>query len=150
MLVTSRCWWLYVVDNFRVLVTGFQWQNGVTNISKLSPTNIVSDIRQQHRCFHNYALRVQNSWLKLTASYIFSFHISITAFFSSTSICFLLLLVGNKEFPWKALVCSLMALASCFSTLSRSFFIELWTVLMRIYETDGNASTKSMPHFLFR
>ena len=57
MLVTSLCWWLYDGDWFEMLVaesllaTFFVFKS-VTNISNLSPTHLVSNIRRQHRCNH--------------------------------------------------------------------------------------------------
>ena len=69
MLVTSLCWWLYDGDWFEMLVAeslcwrlfslcwdlinvkiGHQHPESVTNISNLSPTHLVSNIRHQHRC----------------------------------------------------------------------------------------------------
>ena len=63
MLVTSLCWWLYDGDWFQMLVAifvmlvifpmyqiGHQHSESVTNISNLSSTHLVSNIRHQHRC----------------------------------------------------------------------------------------------------
>ena len=63
MLVTSLCWWLYDGDWFEMLVAEslcwwlfslYWWFSlcikSVTNISNLSPTHLVSNIRHQHRC----------------------------------------------------------------------------------------------------
>ena len=63
MLVTSLCWWLYDGDWFQMLVAEslcwrlffvmlviFQCIKSVTNISNLSQTHLVSNIRHQHRC----------------------------------------------------------------------------------------------------
>ena len=62
MLVTSLCWWLYDGDWFEMLVAEslcwwlfplcwwFSQSESVTNISNLSPTYWVSNIRHQHRC----------------------------------------------------------------------------------------------------
>ena len=61
MMVTDlRCWWQnhYVGDFFAMLVIfamyliGHQHSETVTNISKLSPTQLVWNIRHQHRCNH--------------------------------------------------------------------------------------------------
>ena len=74
MLMTSGSWWLYVGDNFRVLVTKFRYwwhlldvgTKTVTNISKLSPTYFVSNILHQHRCSPNTRIPEMSS--------IFKFH----------------------------------------------------------------------------
>ena len=63
MLVTSLCWCLYDGDWFKMLVAeslcwrlfSLCWRfsqciKSVTNISNLSPTHLVSNIRHQHRC----------------------------------------------------------------------------------------------------
>ena len=58
MMVTDiRCWWQnqHVDDFFRYVGDflnefGRQDLESVTNISNLSPTNFVSNIRHQHRC----------------------------------------------------------------------------------------------------
>ena len=65
MLVTSLCLWLYDGDWFEILVAeSLCWRlfslcwwffpciKSVTNISNLSPTHFVSNIRHQHRCNH--------------------------------------------------------------------------------------------------
>ena len=56
VLVTSLCWWLYNGDWFQMLIAeSLCWRfsqciKSVTNISNLSPTHFVSNIRHQHRC----------------------------------------------------------------------------------------------------
>ena len=75
MMVTDfRCWWqnhYYVVDFFRyvgdflnvlyrspISCIGHQHPESVTNISNLSPTHLVSNIRYQHRC--NFYVTTKN------------------------------------------------------------------------------------------
>ena len=57
-----RCWWLYVGDNLRMLVTEFRYWWHLLDvvvwrlchlILKLSPPHFVSNIRHQYRCSRN-------------------------------------------------------------------------------------------------
>ena len=85
MLVKSECWWLYLGDNFSMLVTDFDigdiyWMlvpganvrrkrmlatkthETVTNISKLSATYFVPNIRHQHRYSQLYVVGLISEW----------------------------------------------------------------------------------------
>ena len=89
-LVTCWCWWLHVGYNFWVLVPDVyvirsrmsvtKITKTVINISMLSPTHFVSNIRHQHRCrppisncvsiwkpaFVNWSCR--SFWIKISSS----------------------------------------------------------------------------------
>ena len=83
MLVTSLCWWLYDGDWFQMFVAeSLCWRlfslcwwfsqciKSVTNISNLSPTHLVSDIRHQHRCNHPGFIICHQNILSPTSSVI--------------------------------------------------------------------------------
>ena len=92
MLVTSGCWWLYLGDNFWILVTEFRYwwhlldvdaqrlcyermlvtktAKTVTNISKLSATHFVSNIRHQHRCRREWAIETFQKKYRLKVSFV--------------------------------------------------------------------------------
>ena len=78
MLVTSLFWWLYDGDWFENLMTKSfcwqlcslcwwfpQWMKSITNISNLSPTHLVSNIRQQHRCNPQMFNRINRCFRRL-------------------------------------------------------------------------------------
>ena len=52
IVIDLRCWWQnhYVGDFFSLCWWSSQCIKSVTNISNLSPTHLVSNIRRQHRC----------------------------------------------------------------------------------------------------
>ena len=87
ILVTLLCWWLYDGNCFQMLVAeSLCWRlfllcwwfsqciKSATNISNLSPTNLVSNIRHQHRC---------NPWFIICLTLLFYRAIECGLFFLS-------------------------------------------------------------------
>ena len=100
MMVTDlRCWWQnHYVDDFFSLCWWFsQCIKSVTNISNLSPTHLVYNIRHQHQCnrqilrfewlqkiFYHQPLVIANdkTWKFRRFNLINSFVVDVTGFFS--------------------------------------------------------------------
>jgi len=68
MVTDLRCWWQnHYVDDFFLNVGPhcwwlFQCIKSVTNISNLSPTHLISNIRHQHRCDYQHRCDWYLAW----------------------------------------------------------------------------------------